>query len=40
MAQQKDKMMDGGLAEIEDKVAPERQSVPTRCCVPQTTCGT
>ena len=26
MAQQKDKMMDGGLAEIEDKVAPERQT--------------
>ncbi len=26
LAQQKDKMMDGGLAEIEDKVAPERQS--------------
>lgn len=26
LAQQKDKMMDGGLAEIEDKVAPERQT--------------
>jgi len=26
MAQQKDKMMDGGLAEIVDKVAPERQT--------------
>ena len=26
MAQQKDKIMDGGLAEIEDKVAPERQT--------------
>ena len=26
MAQQKDKMMDGGLAEIADKVAPERQT--------------
>lgn len=26
MAQQKEKMMDGGLAEIEDKVAPERQT--------------
>ena len=26
MAQKKDKMMDGGLAEIEDKVAPERQT--------------
>ena len=26
MAQQKDKVMDGGLAEIEDKVAPERQT--------------
>ncbi len=26
MAQQKDKMMDGGLAEIQDKVAPERQT--------------
>ena len=26
MAQQKDKMMDGGLAEIEDKVAPKRQT--------------
>ena len=26
MAQQKDKIMDGGLAEIEDKVSPERQT--------------
>ena len=26
LAQQKDKMMDGGLAEVEDKVAPERQT--------------
>ncbi len=26
LAQQKDKIMDGGLAEIEDKVAPERQT--------------
>lgn len=26
LAQQKDKMMDGGLAEIEDKVAPKRQT--------------
>ena len=26
MAQNKDKIMDGGLAEIEDKVAPERQT--------------
>ena len=26
LAQQKEKMMDGGLAEIEDKVAPERQT--------------
>ncbi|SNU03268.1 4Fe-4S binding domain-containing protein [Prevotellaceae bacterium MN60] len=26
MAQQKDKIMDGGLAEIEDKIAPERQT--------------
>ncbi len=26
LAQQKDKMMDGGLAEIQDKVAPERQT--------------
>ena len=58
MAQQKDKMMDGGLAEIEDKVARRdrcrprtwpcaaraascaSQSVPTRCSVPRTTCGT
>jgi len=29
MAQQKDKVMDGGLAEIEDKVAPERQTLLT-----------
>ena len=29
MAQQKEKVMDGGLAEIEDKVAPERQTLLT-----------
>ena len=29
LAQQKDKVMDGGLAEIEDKVAPERQTLLT-----------
>ncbi len=29
MAQQKDKMMDGGLAELEDKIAPKRQTLLT-----------
>ena len=31
MAQNKDKIMDGGLAEIEDKVAPERQLCISEC---------
>ena len=43
MAQKKEKLMDGGLAELEDKVAPAScvcLSVQTTCCVPLLTCCT